>query len=154
MPLFDNAIDLIRRQLEDIQKGNRVRAIVIGTLTPAQLGTINAERHREGQPPIIDEVLFLGKHLYTSRVTKDGYTIDDVIDQIVSAMHHTAAVVASPKMTVMQNHAPRADRYGNVAIQDMVVLECTARHPRPELYSVIPKGDLKKPKRPPVRMAF
>jgi hypothetical protein len=146
MPLFDNALALIRLQLEEIRKGNRVKAITIGTLTPAQLAAINTERRREHQPDIVDEVLFLGKHLYTSRVVKDGYTIDDVLDQIASAMHETALVVATPKMTVMQNYTLRIDRYGNTAIRDMAVFECTARHPRPELYSVIPKGDIKKPK--------
>ena len=47
-------------------------------------------------------------------------------------------------MTVMQNRCPRQDRYGNCTIRDLAVFECTARHPRPELYSVIPKGDLQK----------
>jgi hypothetical protein len=98
MPLFDSAVALIRLQLEEIQKGNRVKAILIGTLTPTQLGIINAERNRESQPPITEEVIFLGKHLYQSRVAKDGYTIDDVIDQIISAMDQTSVVMASPKM--------------------------------------------------------
>jgi hypothetical protein len=48
-------------------------------------------------------------------------------------------------MTLMESRSPRADRYGN-AVLDRVVFECTARYPRPELYSVIPKRDFKKPK--------
>ena len=148
MPLFDNAPALLRRQLEEIQKGNRVKAVVVGNLSPAQLAVINEERAREGYPPIIAEVLFLGTHIYRSRVIGDGYNTEDVVDQIVSAMSETAQVIANPKMTTMQNRIPRADRYGN-AVCDMVVFECTARHPRPELYSVIPKGDAKKPKGQP-----
>ena len=143
--LFDNAVVLIRLQLEAIQKGSRVKAIPVGTLSPAQLAAINAERRREGYPLITAEVLFLGTHLYRSRVITDGYSIEDVIEQIVSAMDEKASVIATPKMTAMQNQQPRADRYGNM-VRDMVVFECTTRYPRPELYFVIPKGDLKKPK--------
>ena len=148
MPLFENAVALIRRQLEEIQNGNRVKAFPVGTLTPAQLGAINAVRHQGGYAPIIDEVLFLGQHVYGSRVVKDGYCIEDVIGQIVSAMDMNATVIATQKMTAMQNLTLRTDRYGN-RVRDRVVLECTTRHPRPELYSVIPKGDVKKPKGPP-----
>lgn len=144
MPLFDNAPALIRTQLNEIEKGNRVRPIVVGTLTSIQLQTINDQRARESRPPIIDEVLFLGKHLYEGRVQRDGYTIEDVIEQISSAMDASAVVMASSKMTIMQNPTPRPDRYGN-QVCDMVVLECTARRPKPELYSVIPKGDTNKP---------
>lgn len=122
-----------------------MKAIAVGALTPVQLATINAERHRENQPRIIGEVLLLGTHLYRSRVVRDGYTIEDVVDQIMSAMDENAVVIATPKMTAMKNLSPRRDRYGN-AVCDMVIFECTARHPRPELFSVIPKGDAKKPK--------
>lgn len=148
MPLFENATELLRRQLEEIERGNRVKALIVGKLTAAQLAAINGERAREGQAPIIDEILFLGTHLYRSRVGKDGYTIDDVIDQITNALDEAAEVIANPKMTTMRNRKPRADRYGN-QVYDVVVFECTSRHPRPELYSVIPKGDAKKPKGQP-----
>ena len=47
MPLFDTAVALIRLQLEEIQKGNRVRAIYIGKLTET--------------PSIIEEVAVSGK---------------------------------------------------------------------------------------------
>ena len=146
MPLFDHAVALIRNQLEEIEKGNRVKPILIGALTAVQLQTINDERARESQSPITEEVLFLGRHLYQSRVEKDGYTIDDVIDQITSAMDAQSVVVANPQMTAMERRLARSDRYGNL-VCDRVVFECTARHPRPELYSVIPKGDTNKPKK-------
>ena len=123
----------------------RVRPIVVGTLTAEQLSAINAERQKENQPEVIAEVIFLGKHIYQSRVQRDGYTLEDVVDQIASAMSDTAVVSASIKMTCMQSVEYRTDRYCN-QVRDMAVFECTARHPRPELYSVIPKGDFNKPK--------
>jgi hypothetical protein len=145
MPLFPEAICLIRKQLHQIEAGERVKAVVVGTLTTEQLSAINNERQKENHPPVVAEVLFLGKHIYQSRVARDGYSIEDVIDQIVSAMSDTAVVSASPRMTCMQSIDYRADRYGN-RVRDVAVFECTARHPRPEPYSVVPKGDLIKPK--------
>ena len=88
----------------------------------------------------------IGKHIYRSRVVKDGYTIEDVIDQITNAMQSDAAVLDTKKMTAMQKPKMRADRYGN-QVKDRVIFECTSRHPRPELFAVVPKGDLIKPKR-------
>jgi hypothetical protein len=96
----------------------------------------------------VAEVVFLGGHIYESRVVRDGYTIDDVIVQIESGMDSGSVVLKAPSMTAMENPSPRADRYGNT-VRDRIVFECTARHPRPELYSVVPKGDALKPKRPP-----
>src|ERR1022692_2780897 len=56
----------------------------------------------------------------------------------------SAEVHASAKMNAVQNPQHRKDKYGN-AVSDRGVLECTARHPRPELFSVIPLGDTIKP---------
>jgi hypothetical protein len=147
MPLFDNATDWIRANLEDIQKGNRPHLVSVGALTGEQLSAINQNRNAEARPPIIDEVVFIGRHVFESRIVRDGYTIDDVIDQIGSAMSPAAVVVLTPYLTAMENPNRRADRYGNV-VRDRVVFECSARHPRPELFSVVPKGDTRKPKRP------
>ena len=61
-------------------------------------------------------------------------------------MDAAANFVHNPKMTILQNRSARADRYGNL-VKDLAVLECTSRHPRPELFSVIPKGDLIRPKK-------
>lgn len=149
MPLYLNAIDLIRANLLCIQGGNKAKAVAIGTLTEQQLQVINAERQSRtpALPPVIQEVLFIGGHIYTSRVVRDYYTIDDVIDQITSAMDGHAVVIPVPKMTALEIQQPRADRYGNM-VRDRMVLECSTRHPRPELYSVMPKGDNIKPPRP------
>jgi hypothetical protein len=88
--------------------------------------------------------VFIGKHTYDSRIQRDGYTIEDVVDQIASALDLTASVLPIAGMTAMENPVRRADRYGKM-VRDRVVFECTTRYPRPELYSVMPKGDINKP---------
>jgi hypothetical protein len=113
-------------------------------LTQQQLADINKHRAAQGLNPIRAEVVFIGRHIYQSRIEKDGYTIDDVIEQISHAMQSNSWVLDTIKMTAMENPNLRADRYGN-KVKDRAVFECTARHPRPELFSVIPKGDLIKP---------
>jgi hypothetical protein len=74
MPLYPNAIEIIRANLEQIAEGKRVRAVVIGTLTERQLGAINLSRTSRVNPlpVVIAEVLFLGQHIYNSRVIRDG----------------------------------------------------------------------------------
>jgi hypothetical protein len=144
MPLSANARNLIRANLEEIQNGGKVRPIVIGSLTVAQLTAINTSREADGQPPMVAEVVFFGAHVYRSRVLGDGYTIEDIIDQITSAMDNGSVVISTSHLTAMENPNRRADRYGN-QVRDRAVFECTARHPRPELYSVMPKGDVNKP---------
>ena len=59
-------------------------------------------------------------------------------------MHETAIFRADPKMSGLESCVERDDGYGNRVI-DWAVLECSMRFPRPELYSVIPKGDNIKP---------
>jgi hypothetical protein len=72
--------------------------------------------------------------------------MDDVLDQIVSAMDETAIAIHNPARTIIHNRRGRPDRYGNI-VKDLAVLECTGRYPRPELFSVMPKGDFIKPKK-------
>jgi hypothetical protein len=148
MPLYQNAADIIRANFEEIATGNKPKGVAIGTLTDRQLDEINQARaaHATPLPPVIAEVIFIGRHVYRSRILGDGYTVEDVVDQIASAMNSAAVFVHNPKMTSLQNPTARADRYGNL-VKDLAVLECTARHPRPELFSVIPKGDVMKPKK-------
>jgi len=148
MPLSEEAPALIRANLEQLHTGSRARLMVIGSLTTAQLAAVNAERTAHGYPPIVAEVVFIGSHVYESRIVRDGYSVEDVIDQITSGMDAAAVVFPTASLTAMENPASRADRYGN-AVRDRVIFECSARHPRPELFSVVPKGDTIKPKRPP-----
>ncbi len=144
MPLYPNARDVIRTNLGRIRNKNKVHIVPIGTLTVAQLTTINAGRLTQGLSPIAEEVVFVGGHIYKSRIIGDGYTIEDVIDQISSAMDCTAIVLDGAHMTTTENPNPRPDRYGNL-VRDRAVFECSTRHPLPELFSVIPKGDNIKP---------
>ena len=145
MPLYDNALYLIKANLEEICRGERVRAVAIGRLTVEQHEAVNAHRAAASLPRLEDsEVLFIGKHTYDSRIARDGYTIDDVIAQIVSVMAADAVVMQSEKMTALESARHRADGYGNL-VRDRAILELTQRKPRAELYSVIPKGDVNKP---------
>jgi hypothetical protein len=145
MPLFDNAIEGIRNNLEQIRNGKKAPLIAIGILTKAQLSAINGSRLKQGLSTVIAEVLFVGRHIYQSRIVCDGYTIDDVLDQISHAMESVSVVLVNARMTAIENPTARADRYGNL-VKDRAILECSTRHPRPELFSVIPKGDIIKPK--------
>ena len=144
MPLYANATSALRSNLEQIRDKKKVKIVPIGVLTAKQLRDINAGRVVQGLHPIVEEVVFVGAHIHKSRIVGDGYTIEDVIDQISSAMDEAAVVLDAPYMTVMENPNQREDRYGNL-VRDRVVFECSARHPRAELFSVMPKGDHIKP---------
>jgi hypothetical protein len=145
MPLYADAAHVLRQQLEQNRERQAIRVVPIGTLTIAQITAINVVRANERLRPIIEEVVFFGRHIYKRRIVDDGYTIEDVIDQISSAMDRVSVVLADlAPMTIMENPNPRADRYSNF-VRDRAVFECSTRHPRPELFSVIPKGDLRKP---------
>jgi hypothetical protein len=147
MPLQTQAAALIRANLEQIAAGQKASLVEIGSLTQQQLADINQHRAVRGPNPICTEVVFIGRHIYQSRTEKDGYTIDDVIEQISNAMRSNSLVLDTIKMTAMENPNLRADRYGN-KVKDRAGFECAARHPRPELFSVIPKGDwIKLPKK-------
>jgi hydroxymethylpyrimidine/phosphomethylpyrimidine kinase len=146
MPLFPKAVSLIRANLEAIRDGLKVKPVSIGMLTDDQTDAIN--RHRLAQnaalPLIVAEVIFIGSNIYLSRVARDGYSIDDVIDQIASAMDSASGLVGNLPMQTIENPAHRTDRYGN-QVHDRAVFECMSRHPRPELFSVVPKGDKIRP---------
>ncbi|NWA01268.1 hypothetical protein [Pseudomonas gingeri] len=149
MPLYDNAEYLIRANLNEIAQGRRVRAVVIGVLTEVQFEAINRQKESQGLPQLEDpEIVFLGKHAYESRVVvvRDGHTIDDMVVQIVFALAETAIAVASPRMTAIKSTQLRLDGYGN-EVTDEAIFELTARKPKAELYSIVPKGDRIKPKR-------
>jgi len=144
MPLHKGAAKLIRANLELCAKGKKPRPTKIGNLSKAQLAAINADRSQRGFPPIDAEVIFIGTHIHRSRCEGNGYTIEEVIEQITSAMDESSVVQVTRRMTAMRNPAHRNDAYGN-QVHDEVIFECTARHPHPELFSVIPLGDRIKP---------
>lgn len=144
MPLNDNARNLIVKNLLKIHHGRKAWPVVIGQLTDTQLAALNNERQRRGFPAMSAQVVFVGNHIYDSRVRDDGYKFDDVVAQIESAMDETAVFREGPKMDALVSSRKRDDGYGN-QVTDEAVFECSTRFPRAELYSVIPKGDHSKP---------
>lgn len=146
MPLYTHAVDLIRENLEQISRGWKVKPIAIGKLTQEQLDSINQHRQARNPdlPEVVAEVVFFGSHIYQSRCVRDGYAIQDVIDQIVSAMDTASVLIGNLPMQAIENPNGRTDQYGNV-VHDRAVFECMSRHPRPELFSVVPRGDRNRP---------
>ena len=149
MPLYPDAEAKVKANLRTLEAGGRAVLVVIGAFTERQWNDINAVRRGLRLHEIESrEIVFIGRHLYTSRA-KDGYTVDDIWLQIEAALSAVSVVFANPKMTALENLTGRADGYGNT-VHDRAIFECTQRKPRAELFSVIPKGDNQKPitKRP------
>jgi hypothetical protein len=144
LPLYSNAKELMRANLTAIAAGQKVRSIAIGTLSQAQLDKINEERLEEEMPPIVAEVIFVGAHVYKSRVLRDNYEIEDIIEEADSALSDASEVIYTNYMTAIQNPNPRADRLGN-QVNDRMIFECTKYRPNPEMLSTVPKGDKIKP---------
>ena len=96
MPLFHNARTLIQANLECCRLGTKPSAVAIGCLTKIQLDAINAKRVEDQLRVIAAEVVFIGLHLFKSRALKDGYSIEDMLDQIESAMCAESTVIAIP----------------------------------------------------------
>jgi hypothetical protein len=144
MPLTNEGERLIRANLEQASHGKKPKLVTVGYLTDKQLARLNEERAKRHHDPMKADVVFVGMHIHQRRVIFDGYSIDDVIAQIVSAMSAESIIRMTPKMTAIQSRKKRDDNYGNMVL-DEAVLECTGKYPMPELYSVIPKGDDIKP---------
>lgn len=144
MPLHPNGENRIRRNLQQIRDNKSPQRCVIGYLTAAQLEAINADRTQSGLPPIAAEIIFIGRHLYRSRCLRDGYSIEDVILQIRSALDASAQFKPTRSWTVLRNLKARISADGRT-IHDEAVFECTSRAPNPELFSVVPRGDGKNP---------
>ena len=144
MPLYEAAIERIRANLRKIEIGDRAPVIDIGFLTDSQFSEIN-QRRSQFDLHLLEqnEILFMGRHLYNSR-HKDGYTIEDMIDQIASALSADATISVGPTWSRIDNTIPRLDAYGNY-VRDRGVFEMTAKKPKAELFSVMPKGDTNKP---------
>lgn len=142
MPLYTNALELIRSNLEQLRDGERPKFVAIGKLTDQQLLVINQKQEQAGMPTVqCNEILYMGRHHYNSRAIKDGYTIDDLLKQIESALSESS-IVENNK--VLKSITLRDDGYGN-KVEDRAVFEMTAKRPKMELFSVIPKGDNNKP---------
>jgi len=147
MPLFENADYLIMANLQQLASDYRVRAVEIGRFTEGQFEAINRQKQGQGLPLLEDPgIVFIGSHAYRSRVIRDGYTIDDMLVQIRSALAVTSIWKSATHMTALRSTIGRHDGYGN-EVFDEAIFELTARKPKAELYSIVPKGDRNKPKK-------
>jgi hypothetical protein len=140
MPLDPKVVRLIRGNIALIKRGGKPRLVVVGYLTDEQLEDINAFRKLRCCEPIEKDVVFVGSHVYESRVMRDGYSEDDFIVQIESAISPGCRYVPTQKMTMLQNGNPRQSGDG-CFVRDELTLECSTRFPRAELYSEVPRGD-------------
>lgn len=144
MPLYNDGEASIIENLRRLSLGERAPMVAIGCFTQIQFTELNLQRKNAGLHLLEDnEILFIGKHLYESR-SRDGYTRDDMLSQIVSAMSSTSVSFTSEIVTFTQNPNTRNDGYGNM-VNDRAVFEMTRKKPKAELYSVMPKGDQHKP---------
>lgn len=142
-PVKDGALPKARGLLEALSRGERSAPVDIGSLTAEQLAALNASRVNQGLPTVGPDLVYKGRHHYTSR-SADGYSIDDMLAQIESSLSPGSNVevdrLGRPNLV---NPVPRADGYGNM-VNDTGTFELSGGK-RPELFSVIPKGDAKKP---------
>lgn len=149
MPLYEGIKEVLKQHLETIEQGGKPAILAIGELTEIQHVEINKHRASEGLPALESkEILYVGRHHYNSRIVEDGYIIHDLLEQIESSLSSNSIFKKNPRKphgTVLVNPTPRDDGYGN-RVNDNAVLELTTRKPRAELFSVIPKGDMIKPK--------
>jgi hypothetical protein len=144
LPLYVGMEVRITDHLERLARGERVPMIPIGCFTEAQFEAINVARTARGLHLLEqNEILFIGKHLLRSR-SDDGYSIKDIVAQIASALSEDARAAIDKFASYIQNPNGRDDGYGNL-VYDRAVFEMTARKPKAELYSVMPKGDKLKP---------
>ena len=140
MPLYQDAAENIREQLDRIRLGHRVPLIAIGYLTEAQHTALREFRASQnlagGESP---EIVYLGRHHFNSR-SAQGYTVEDMVLQIQAGLAADAAPFLRGAMTSLWAVSERDDGYGK-RVRDQAIFEMTSRKPRVELYSVIPKGD-------------
>jgi hypothetical protein len=96
MPLHENAAVLIRANLEQLTAGQRPKRVEVGELEDARFAEINQFRSENGLAVLTEKKLvFIGRHIYDGRLVKDRYSIEDVLEQIASAI--SAPSFNSPK---------------------------------------------------------
>lgn len=140
MPLYPGATTIIAAQLHSLWRGERVRLIAIGVLTDAQLAQINFGRVKLGFPEVEShEIVYLGRHHFESRA-RQGYSPADMVQQLEWALADHAVAFVVARGTTLQSTVERPDGYGNM-VRDQAVLDVTARKPRVEVFSVVPRGD-------------
>lgn len=135
----------IRENLNCIDRGDRAKFITIGYFTDIQFRDINNYRAKYNLPALLsNEIIYMGRHHYNSRVIRDGYSIDDLIEQIKNSLNKDSVVVINKKGSCLQSAHARDDGYGNT-VTDFAVFEFTAHKPKAELFCVVPRGDTIKP---------
>lgn len=145
MPLYPDAVALVTAQLRCLERGGRVSLIVIGELTDDQFSILNKAREAALLPAVESrEIVYLGRHHFNSR-SAQGYAIADMVSQVSNAVAGHATPIVTRTGTVLESGVTRDDGYGN-RVRDQAVLELTARKPRVEVFSVIPRGDRNPPK--------
>lgn len=97
----------------------------IGFFTAKQLALINEARASSDFQALLPEIVFHGAHLYRSRCVRNGYTIDQVLEQIESAFSEASVVNFSASSSVLRNPTKRMDHNGNL-VNDEAVFECTS----------------------------
>jgi hypothetical protein len=140
VPLFADGIRKIRKCLELVAAGKRSPYVKIGVFTPDQLGAINAIREEDEMEPIEAIIVCDGKHLYRSRCIKDGYSIDEVVEQTEIAFESATEAGRGGWSTILRNPGTRIGKEGHI-VKDELVFECHQKHPNAALFSVIPRGD-------------
>lgn len=145
MPLYEGILDALHAHLARVLAGERVPLIEIGQLTPEQHQALNLLRAAKGLPGAESPgIVYIGKHHVESRCPQ-GYTVADLVLQISASTAADAEPIFMGKMTSLRSRHARPDGYGCMVF-DQAVLEMTARKPRVEVFSVIPKGDGRAPK--------
>jgi len=140
MPLYADGLRKIRRNLEQVQAGERPRVVKIGFFTPEQIAQINKARTASKFLELDSVIVFHGSICNKSRCVNNPYTIDQVLEQIQSAFSENSVVDTSRPSIVLRNPNPRTGYEGRL-VKDEVIFECTGRYPHAELHSVIPRGD-------------
>jgi hypothetical protein len=140
VPLYDDACERIKLQLEKIAEAQRVPLIEIGQLTFQQHQHVREIRASLELPDVESPaIVYIGHHHFASR-SAQGYTVSDMVNQIRACTDSDAEVMLFRRMTMMRAYSLRADGYGNW-VRDQGIFELTRRKPRIELFSVIPRGD-------------
>lgn len=105
VPLYKDGLKKIRKSLELVASGQWSPYEKVGKFTANQLEAFNAIREKEGRKPIEEVIVCNGKHLYASRCIKDGYSIDEVMEQVALAFELATQV---EKTRGMGHYSPKS----------------------------------------------
>lgn len=133
------ALDKARELLTALSRGEKAAPIDLATLTAKQLADMNAARKAKGLTEFkAPDAVYTGKHHFNSR-SADGYSIDEMASQLASSLDDTSRVAMTAKGVELRAAAPRVNEFG-VPVRDAAIM-MEGRGGRPEVFSVIPRGD-------------